>query len=376
MRQNIALANSGEYEPYIFIADYHSMTSLTDRDARLKSSFDLACAYLACGLDTSKVTLFKQSDVPEHAELAWMLATVAPFSSLMLAHSFKDKVTRNNSENIDDIAIEDKVKLQITNEVQFEQYGEIKQMSAEELEEILPEVSRRFNALTEAKLKYKKFCVSALFDEIKYKNINAGLFTYPVLMAADILMYNANVVPVGKDQIQHIEMTREIAGKFNRAYDTDFFTMPKEYVMQDVAIVPGTDGAKMSKSYGNVIPLFGTDEEIKKTVMGIVTDSARPEDKKNSDENNIYNIHKLFLTKEENEVLRRKFEDGGYGYKDAKEACADAVIKFIAPYREKYDYYQSHPEVVNAILEEGKKKAQAKAAETMLTVKKLVGLTQ
>jgi tryptophanyl-tRNA synthetase len=301
MRQNIALSNSGEFDPYIFIADYHSMTSLTDAEARRKSSFDLACAYLACGLDTSKVTLFKQSDVPEHTELAWVLNTITPMPMLELAHSYKDKEARG-------------------------------------------------------------------------LDTNAGLFTYPVLMASDILMYNASVVPVGKDQIQHIEMTREIAGKFNRAYGTELFSMPKEYVMPDVAIVPGTDGQKMSKSYGNVIPLFGTDEEIKKAVMGIVTDSAAPADKKNPDENNIYKIHKLFLNEEEGKALRARFEEGGYGYKDAKEALLASILTFIGPMREKYNYYQNNKDEVYTILKLGGEKARSKAQEMMNTVREVVGL--
>lgn len=301
MRQNIALANSGEYDPYVFIADYHSMTTLTDGEARRKSTFDLACAYLACGLDINKATLFKQSDVPEHAELAWMLATVTPVPMLGLAHAYKDKETRGLESNV-------------------------------------------------------------------------GLFTYPVLMAADILMYNADIVPVGKDQIQHIEMTREIAGKFNRAYSVELFKMPKEYVMADVAIVPGTDGQKMSKSYGNVIPLFGTDEEIKKAVMGVVTDSARPEDKKDPEGNNIYNIHKLFLTHEEDAALRNRYEAGGLGYKEAKEMLYESIVTFIAPFRDKYEHYQSHQDEVEKILADGAARARLKAQAMMKEVKDAVGL--
>ena len=192
-------------------------------------------------------------------------------------------------------------------------------------------------------------------------------------MAADILMYNANLVPVGKDQEQHIEIAREIAGKFNRAY-SEFFTMPQAHILKEVAIVPGTDGNKMSKSKGNIIPLFGTDEEIKKAVMNIVTDSARPEDKKNPDENNIYKIHKLFLNEDENIALRERYEEGGLGYKEAKEMLLEKVLEFIAPSREKYDYYQTHKEEVTAILHDGAMKASAKAKETMKEVRRIVGL--
>ncbi len=300
IKQNVELGNSGEYDSYIFIADYHSMTTLTDAKERIENTFDAACTYLACGLDPSKVALFKQSDVPSHTELTWILSTVTPMPMLMLAHAFKD-------------------------------------------------------------------------NEAKNKDINAGLFTYPVLMASDILMYNAHVVPVGKDQEQHIEIAREIAGKFNRAYE-EVFTMPHAYIVKDVATIPGIDGTKMSKSKGNTISLFGTDEEIKKQVMSIVTDSARPEDKKNPDESAVYQIHKLFLTKEQDAVLRKKFEDGGYGYKEAKEHCAEAIIAFVSPMREKYNYYRSHPDEVYAVLNAGAQQAESRAKEMMNRVRHVTGL--
>lgn len=302
MKQNIDRGNSGEFDSYIFIADYHSMTSLTNKDERKKSTFDIACAYLACGLDTTKTVLFKQSSVQAHTELAWVLSTLTPMPMLMLAHAFKDK-------------------------------------------------------------------------EAKNADINAGLFTYPVLMAADILIYQGEVVPVGKDQAQHVEMTREIAGKFNRAYDAEFFTMPQAYIKKEVEIIPGVDGEKMSKSKGNVIPLFGTNEEIKKAVMSIVTDSARPEDTKNPDENNIYNIHKLFLTEEENAKLRARYESAGLGYKEAKELLLESILTFITPKREKYDYYQNNPSEVEKVLEEGGERAREKAEKTMSEVRRLTGLS-
>jgi tryptophanyl-tRNA synthetase len=189
-------------------------------------------------------------------------------------------------------------------------------------------------------------------------------------------MYNANVVPVGKDQEQHIEIAREIAGKFNRAYNTELFVMPRAYIKKDVATVPGIDGTKMSKSKNNHIPFFGTDEEITKKVMSIVTDSDRPEDKKNPDESAIYHIHKLFITEEEDVVLRSRFTDGGYGYKEAKEKCAEAIIAFVSPMREKYSYYQNHRDEVFGILEEGKKKASIHADEMMKKVRIATGLQE
>jgi tryptophanyl-tRNA synthetase len=195
-------------------------------------------------------------------------------------------------------------------------------------------------------------------------------------MAADILIYGGEVIPVGSDQQQHVEMTRELAGKYNRAYGVEQFVMPQAYIVKDVATVPGIDGRKMSKSYDNHIPLFGTPDEIKKRVMSIVTDSARPEEPKNPDENNIYQIHKLFLTNEEDKALRAKFEAGGYGYKDAKEALLQAILDFTGPMREKYEYYQTHKDEVEKILEAGAEKARSKAQETMKKVKQQTGLSQ
>jgi tryptophanyl-tRNA synthetase len=331
IKQNIELGNSGEYDPYVFIADYHSMTSLTDRDARLANTFDAACVYLACGLDPEKVVFFKQSDVPEHTELAWILNTVTPMPMLMLAHSLKSRILRYYFDGIKLIQSE----------------AEIKGLENQEFYNI---------------------------NDIR--SINGGLLTYPVLMAADILMYNADVVPVGKDQEQHLEITRELAGKYNRAYKVEQFTMPKSFTPEYVATVPGIDGRKMSKSYDNHIPLFASPEEIKKKVMSIVTDSARPEESKNPDENNIYQIHKLFLSREEDKVLRAKFESGGYGYKEAKDNLLAAILDFTAPMREKYEYYQTHRDEVEDILQKGAEKAREKARETMRKVREQTGLGQ
>ncbi len=344
IRQNVELGNSGDYESYVFIADYHSMTSLTDAAARRENTFDAACVYLACGLDPERVTFFKQSDVPEHTELSWILNTVMPLPPLMLAHSFKDRA--KSKYKIDGNDISEKGDEFQTNKLaamfQDSEFGPVDETIA--------------------------------FSVPELKNINSGLFTYPVLMAADILMYNADVVPVGKDQEQHLEITRELAGKYNRAYGVEQFAMPKAHIVGDVATVPGVDGRKMSKSYDNHIPLFGTPEEIKKRVMSIVTDSAAPADTKSPDENNIYQIHKLFLTPDQDKELRKKFEDGGYGYKQAKDELLETILKFTAPMREKYEYYRSNSDQVEAILKSGAEKARVKARETMGQIKKQTGL--
>lgn len=197
MRPAIELQNQGE--AYYFIANYHSMTSLFDAEQRRQNVLDVALDFLACGLDPERSVFFKQSDVPEHTELTWMLTTLTPMGLLERCHSYKDKLARGISPN-------------------------------------------------------------------------HGLFAYPVLMAADILIYDSKVVPVGKDQKQHVEVTRDIAIKFNQQYG-DTFIIPEPQIREDVAVVPGTDGQKMSKSYGNTIEIFGSEKPLKKKIMSLVMDS-------------------------------------------------------------------------------------------------------
>lgn len=289
-----------EYKVQIFLADYHGLTSVHNREEMQKLSFDLVCAYLAIGLDPKNVTLYRQSALPEHTELAWIFNCLVSVPWLERAHAFKDA-------------------------------------------------------------------------QAKKSEISVGTFDYPVLMAADILMYDADVVPVGKDQIQHVEMAREIADKFNNTFG-ETFKRPKELVVKDVETVPGIDGQKMSKSYGNVIPLFGTDEEIKKAVMSIVTDSKAPEEKKVAEENNIYKIYKLVATTEEREVMRAGFENGGLGYGEAKKMLLEEIYAYFAPMRKVYDKLQANPKKVYNILAKGEKKVRKIAEKKMQTVRKLTGL--
>lgn len=197
-----------------------------------------------------------------------------------------------------------------------------------------------------------------------------GLFNYPVLMAADILLYEPDVVPVGQDQKQHIEYTRDIAGKFNHTYGEQF-KLPKEVIMEEVAVVPGTDGRKMSKSYNNTIPLFGTDEEITKAVMSIATDSRGRDEEKNPDELALYQIHKLF---NESAELRAQYTKG-LGYGDAKKLLIADIISFVTPFREKRKYYEDNPEIVREILVQGALKANDVAMKKLFAVYEAIGLT-
>ena len=208
--------------------------------------------------------------------------------------------------------------------------------------------------------------------EAKDKEINIGVFTYPLLMAADILVHDADIVPVGRDQAQHVEIARDAARKFNIAYG-ETFKEPQGYFVKETEMVPGIDGEKMSKSYGNVIPLFASYEEIKKLVMKIATDSAALEDSKNPDENNIYNIHKLVINTERDAFVRAKYLDGGMGYKEAKEMCIEDLEKFIAPIREKFDSISDDD--VKKVLAEGNAKMRPIIEAKLAQVKERTGLS-
>lgn len=208
----------------------------------------------------------------------------------------------------------------------------------------------------------------------KNEVINVGLFYYPLLMSADILLYKSNIVPVGKDQKQHVEIARDIAEKFNMHYQKDVFVIPEPYIPEDVAIVPGTDGQKMSKSYGNTIEMFADDSVLKKQIMGIVTDSTPLEEPKDPDTNNVYNIYKLFVDKARSAEMAAKFRAGGYGYGHAKKELLEAVHAFFDPMRKRRTELTQNMDHVEKVLREGSEKARAVAIETVKEVKKTVGL--
>jgi tryptophanyl-tRNA synthetase len=208
----------------------------------------------------------------------------------------------------------------------------------------------------------------------KNEVINVGLFYYPLLMAADILLYKSNIVPVGKDQKQHVEIARDIAEKFNLHYQKDVFVLPEPYIPEDVAIVPGTDGRKMSKSYENTIEMFAPSKVFKKQVMGIVTDSTPLEDPKDPEKCTVFDIYKLFASKTDIEAMAEKLRAGGYGYGHAKKELLEAIKEFFAPMREKRTELENNRDFVEKVLKEGCEKARAVAIETIKEVKKTVGL--
>jgi len=298
MKQFVDLQD--KYDCHIFIADYHAIISVQNKLELSQRIIDVALDYLAIGLDPKKVTLFKQSDIPQVTELAWIFNCLTTVPYLQRAHAYKDA-------------------------------------------------------------------------EAKGKEVSMGLFDYPILMAADILMQDADIVPIGKDNKQHIEYARDIAQKFNNTYG-DTFKLPEELILSNVETIPGTDGLKMGKSDGNVIPLFATDEEIKKAVMKIPTDSKGVDEPKNPDESIIFSIHKLLLDGSKLKVLKEKYEKGGMGYKEAKELLIKDLTAFIKPMREKREALAKDMKKVLSILQKGGKVAQARVEEKMKVIREKVGV--
>ncbi len=287
-------------ESLFFIADYHALNTLHNADEMKQNIFEVALDYLAIGLDPKKVTIFKQSDVPQHTELAVIFNTITTMPYLMRAHAFKDA-------------------------------------------------------------------------EAKNKEISVGTFDYPMLMAADILMYDTDAVPVGQDQKQHLEIARDTAEKFNRVFGEEF-KLPEAVILKGVAVVPGTDGQKMSKSYNNTIPLFAEDAEIEKAVMSIVTDSKSPEEKKDPEEDNIFALHKLFSSAEQLEDLGKRYKEGGIGYKESKEILIENIKKFITPLREKRKELEKDREGIIKMLKENGEKMRERAEQKMQSVKDKIGV--
>ncbi len=289
MRQWVGLQE--QYEAHVFIADLHALTTVQNKEELSAQTLNTAMDLLAIGLDPKKVVLYKQSDVPQVAEMGWIFNCITTMPYLARAHAYKDA-------------------------------------------------------------------------EAKNKEINVGVFDYPLLMAADILVPDADIVPVGQDQKQHLEIARDTAEKFNRIFG-DTFKLPEPLIIDDVKVVPGTDGQKMSKSYGNTIPLFATDDEIKKAVMSIVTDSA------GGVPTNVYAIHALIKDKATLDAL---YEEKKGKYKDLKDELITDLIAFITPMRETRAELENNKDQVIAILKEGGKVAHERAEKMMMKVRERVGI--
>jgi tryptophanyl-tRNA synthetase len=299
MKPAFELQHQGD--AFYFIANYHSMTSLFDAAERRRLTLEVAIDCLACGLDPHKALLFRQSDVPEVTELAWLLTTLAPMGLLERCHSYKDKIARG-----------------------------------------LPAAH--------------------------------GIFAYPVLMAADILIYDSNIVPVGRDQKQHVEVTRDLAIKFNETYGSTF-VLPEPKIREETAVVPGLDGQKMSKSYGNTIEIFGEEKAARKKIMGLVMDSRTPQEPKPDAEKNLaVQLLKLVAPPETARDYEDRLRAGGLGYGDLKKALFEHYWNYFAPARAKRAELTSDLSYVNQLLTDSAAKARAIAKKVLTRARIACGL--
>ncbi len=299
IKQYIALQT--HEQAFYFIADYHALTTVRDPQALADYTRDAAIDLLALGLDPAQASLFRQSDVPEHAELCWLLMTLTQMHLLEKCHAYKDKKARGLAAD-------------------------------------------------------------------------AGLFTYPVLMAADILIYDSNLVPVGSDQVQHVEVTRDLAQRFNTTYQTEVFVLPNARVLDETAKVPGTDGEKMSKSYGNTIELFLPEKQLRKKIMSIKTDSKSLEDPKDPEGCPVYTLYQLFATPEEQATLADRYRAGGMGYGDAKQLLFEAAMNYFGPARQRRAQLENNPAEVQDVLKQGAQTAQLKARQVIDRARAACGL--
>lgn len=304
-----ALRLAETYEARYFIADYHALNTVKNRDELVQNIRSVAASWLAAGLDPNRVIFYRQSSIPETFELSTILMCFTAKGLMNRAHAYKAAVQANLEKGEDPDA-----------------------------------------------------------------GINMGLYTYPVLMAADILLFDTDVVPVGKDQVQHVEMAQDIAQALNYNYKKDLLVIPQALIQEDVAVVPGLDGRKMSKSYNNTIPLFVPEKQLRKLIMRIVTNSQTVEEPKDPDKCQIFALYKLFATAEEQAQLAQRYRAGGMGWGEAKEALFQVMNRELTPIRERYETYMANPAELDRILAEGAEKARAIAQKTIQRLRRAIGI--
>lgn len=297
-----AIALQENFDTFYFVADYHALTTERSAEAMRASTYEVASYFLAFGLDPSHGAFFRQSDIPEVTELAWVLSCVTAMGLLERAHAYK-----------------------------------------------------------------------AAQDRDEAGKLNHGVFAYPVLMAADILIYDSHVVPVGKDQVQHLEMTRDIAQRFNHLYKEDVFVIPEARVDERVMTIPGIDGQKMSKSYNNTIQALLPPKKLRKRMMQIVTDSTPMEEPLSTEGCNVFALYKYFSTPEEQAELAQKYKSPTFGYGHAKQELFEKVNAYMEPYRDRYEQIRSDTDYLEDVLRDGAQKARGVASEVMGRVREKCG---
>jgi tryptophanyl-tRNA synthetase len=304
-----ALALAENYESRYFIADYHALNAVKDKEKLNYMTYEVTASWLACGLDPDKSLIYKQSDIPETFELTIMLAAFTPKGLMNRAHAYKAKVDENTAKNEDPDA-----------------------------------------------------------------NINMGLFTYPILMAADILLFDSDVVPIGKDQKQHLEMTADIAEAVNKNYKKELLKIPAAKMGKETQYIIGMDGRKMSKSYDNAIEMFLPEKKLRKKIMKIVTKPVSVEAKKEPEGCNVFELYKLFTSKKQQKEIADKYRAGGMAYSYAKQQLFEVMNEFLKPMREKYEYYMNNKNKIDDILKEGSKKAREIAKKKIKFLRKEIGI--
>jgi len=308
IRPGIAASRRAGVASFLFLADYHSLVKGRDPEQMAKSTLELAAVWLACGLDPAKVYLYRQSDIPEIMELAWILTCATAKGLMNRAHAYKAAVAENEAGGSKD-----------------------------------PD-----------------------------KGITMGLFCYPILMAADILMFKASKVPVGKDQKQHVEMARDIAQRFNHHFG-ETFVLPEPVINETTAVLPGLDGRKMSKSYGNSIPLFVPEQELRKLIMKIKTSSLEPGVPKDPDDSALFAIYAAFATKQESDAMRKRYAEG-IGWGDMKQTLYEYLNEHLRAMRDEYERLVKAPDHVEAVLRKGAEKARAVSGSYLAEIRRRVGV--
>ncbi len=308
IRPAIEASKDATAKPFYFLADYHALIKCSDPEKVRQSSLEIAATWLALGLDTKNATFYRQSDIPEIMELTWMLTCVTAKGLMNRAHAYKASVAENEA-----------------------------------------------NANTDPD-----------------KGITMGLFSYPILMAADMLIFNANKVPVGKDQIQHIEMARDIASRFNHIYG-EHFALPKAITNDNAATLLGLDGRKMSKSYNNTIPLFAPEKKLKKLINKIKTNSLEPGEPKDPTDCTLFSTYQAFATESEVEAIRQQYANG-IAWGEMKKILFEKINTHITPARERYDALMQDPKHIEMQLQEGAEKARTISAPFLLKLRQAVGI--